>query len=85
MCAPRGVQGGRGAPGGAEGPAGKPRRAFTQVIAGARVGLFLVALTGAVASRRLAEAQAVNDAAKTADLFAGAGAQSALQIGRAHC
>jgi signal transduction histidine kinase len=56
----------------------QPRRVFTQVIAGALVMLSLVAVAGVVASRRLAEAQAVNDAAKTANLLADAVAQPAL-------
>jgi signal transduction histidine kinase len=43
---------------------------FTQVIAGSLVVLSLVALLGVVASRRLAEAEAVNEAAKTATLMA---------------
>jgi two-component system, NarL family, sensor kinase len=55
-----------------------PRRVFAQVIAGALVVLCLVALTGVVASRKLAEAEAVNDAAKTANLLADAVAQPAL-------
>jgi two-component system, NarL family, sensor kinase len=56
----------------------EPRRVFTQVIAGALVVLCLVALGGVVASRRLAEAQAVNDAAKTANLLAEAVVQPAV-------
>ena len=40
-----------------------------------------VALVGVFASRRLAEAEAVNDAAKTADLLADAVAQPALTEG----
>jgi two-component system NarL family sensor kinase len=56
----------------------QPRRVFAQVIAGALVMLSLVAVAGVVASRRLAEAQAVNDAAKTANLLADAVAQPAL-------
>lgn len=58
-----------------------PRRVLTQVIGGALVVLILVSLTGVVASRRLAEAQAVNDAAKTANLLADAVAQPALTEG----
>jgi len=58
-----------------------PRRVFIQVIAGALVVLTAVALVGVVASRRLAEAEAVNDAAKTADLLADAVAQPALSDG----
>ena len=45
-------------------PAVRPRRVFVQVIAGAIVVLVAVALVGVVAARRLAEAEAVNDAAK---------------------
>jgi len=48
----------------------KPRRVFAQVIALALVVLSLVAVLGVAASQRLAEAQAVNDAAKTANLLA---------------
>jgi len=48
----------------------KPRRVFGQVIAGAMVVLVAVALVGVAASQRLAEAEAVNDAAKTANLLA---------------
>ncbi len=56
----------------------QPRRVFVQVIAGALVVLAAVALVGVVASRRLAEAEAVNDAAKTANLLADAVVQPAL-------
>jgi two-component system NarL family sensor kinase len=59
----------------------RPRRVFAQVIGGALVVLSLVALTGVAASRRLAEAQAVNDAAKTANLLADAVAQPAVKEG----
>jgi signal transduction histidine kinase len=55
-----------------------PRRVFAQVIAAALVMIILVAVAGVVASRRLAEAQAVNDAAKTANLLAEAVVQPAL-------
>ena len=48
------------------------------MIAGALAVLVAVGLVGVVASRRLAEAQAVNDAARTTDLFADAVAQPAL-------
>jgi two-component system, NarL family, sensor kinase len=51
-------------------PAVQPRRVFVQVIAGALVVLVVVALVGVAASRRMAEAEAVNDAAKTANLLA---------------
>ena len=60
------------------GPAVKPRRVFAQVIAGALVVLFIVAFGGVTASRRLAEAEAVNDAAKTANILADSVAQPAL-------
>src|ERR1700712_1130034 len=46
------------------------RRVFVQVILGATAVIIAVALVGVVAARRLAEAEAVNDAAKTADLIA---------------
>jgi two-component system NarL family sensor kinase len=59
-------------------PAVKPRRVFVQVIVGALVVLAAVALVGVGASRRLAEAEAVNDAAKTANLLADAVVQPAL-------
>lgn len=59
-------------------PAVQPRRVFTQVIAGALVVLAAVALVGVAASRRLAEAEAVNDAAKTANLLADAVVQPAV-------
>jgi signal transduction histidine kinase len=54
------------------------RRVFTQVIAAALAVLAAVALTGVAASRRLAEAEAVNDAAKTANLLADAVGQPAM-------
>ena len=59
-------------------PEVKPRRVFVQVIAGALVVLAAVALVGVAASRRLAEAEAVNDAAKTANLLADAVVQPAV-------
>lgn len=62
-------------------PAVQPRRVLAQVIGGALVVLLLVAVSGVAASRRLAEAEAVNDAAKTADLLADAVAQPALSNG----
>jgi two-component system NarL family sensor kinase len=64
-----------------EGPAVQPRRVFVQVIAGALVVLAAVALVGVAASRRLAEAEAVNDAAKTANLLADALVQPAVSEG----
>ena len=62
-------------------PAVQPRRVFVQVVAGALAVLVAVAMAGVVASRRLAEAEAVNDAAKTANLMADAVAQPALTEG----
>ena len=62
-------------------PLVQPRRVFLQVIAAALVVLVAVALVGVFASRRLAEAEAVNDAAKTANLMADAVAQPALTEG----
>ncbi|MEO8519518.1 MAG: histidine kinase [Dermatophilaceae bacterium] len=56
----------------------QPRRVFAQVIAGALAVLLAVAVLGVAASRRLAEAEAVNDAAKTANLLADAVVQPAL-------
>ncbi len=56
-------------------------RVFVQVIAGAIVVIIAVALVGIVAARRLAEAEAVNDAAKTADLLADTVVQPALDDG----
>jgi signal transduction histidine kinase len=62
-------------------PPVQPRRVFLQVVAAALVVLVAVALVGVFASRRLAEAEAVTDAAKTADLLANAVAQPALTDG----
>jgi len=59
-------------------PSVKPRRVFAQVIVGALIVLAVVALAGVAASQRLAEAQAVNDAAKTANLLADAVVQPAV-------
>ena len=56
-------------------------RVFVQVIAGAIVVIIAVALVGIVAARRLAEAEAVNDAAKTADLLADTVVQPTLDDG----
>jgi two-component system, NarL family, sensor kinase len=56
----------------------RPRRVFTQVVVAALAVLIGVGLVGVVASRRLAEAQAVNDAARITDLFADAVVQPAL-------
>lgn len=60
-------------------PLVQPRRVFIQVIAGALAVLVLVALVGVAASQKLAEAEAVNDAAKTANLMADAVAQPAVR------
>lgn len=57
------------------------RRIFIQVIVGAVLVILAVALVGVVAARRLAEAEAVNDAAKTADLLAEAVVQPVLTDG----
>lgn len=46
------------------------RRIFAQLIAGAIVVIIAVGFAGVFAARRLAEAEAVSDAAKTTDLFA---------------
>ncbi len=46
------------------------RRVIIQVVIGAVIVIVAVGLVGVVAARRLAEAEAVNDAAKTADLLA---------------
>ena len=62
-------------------PEVQPRRVFVQIIAGALVVLAAVAIVGVIASRRLAEAAAVTDAAKTADVLADVVAQPALQDG----
>jgi signal transduction histidine kinase len=56
----------------------QPRRVFAQVIAGALIVLSAVALVGVAASRRLAEAEAVNDAAKIANLLADSVVQPAF-------
>jgi signal transduction histidine kinase len=51
-------------------PPVKPRRVWGQVIVAALVVLLAVGLVGVVAARRLAEAEAVNDASTTANLLA---------------
>lgn len=56
----------------------RPWRVFSQMVAGALVVIFLVAVVGGVASRLLAETDSVNDAAKTANLLAVAAAQPAV-------
>ncbi len=56
----------------------RPWRVFGQMVAGALVVISLVAVVGGVSSRRLGEADSVNDAAKTANLLAVAAAQPAV-------
>jgi two-component system, NarL family, sensor kinase len=56
----------------------RTRRVVIQVVAGALVVLLLVAFSGAIASRRLAEKESVNDAAKIANVLAEAVVQPAL-------
>jgi signal transduction histidine kinase len=62
-------------------PAVRPRRVFAQVIALALVVLVAVALVGVVASRRLAETEAVNEAARTTSLLGDAVVQPAVSDG----
>ena len=69
-----------GAPARADVPL-RRRRVIVQVIIGAIVVIVAVGLVGVVAARRLAEAEAVNDAAKTADLLADAVVQPVLTDG----
>ena len=57
------------------------RRVFVQVTVGAVVVVVAVALVGVLAARRLAEAQAVNDAAKMTDLIAEAVVQPVVTDG----
>jgi two-component system NarL family sensor kinase len=59
-------------------PTVEPRRVITQVIAGALAVLAAVALAGVVASQRLAETEAINEAARTASLMADAVVQPAV-------
>ena len=54
------------------------RRVFAQVVAAAAVVLAVVTVAGAVASRKVAEREAVHDAATTTDLLAEAAVQPAL-------
>ena len=70
------VAAGTSVPGGER--AVQPRRVFAQVIAASLVVLSAVAVAGVVGSQRLAEAEAVNGAANTANLLADAVAQPAL-------
>lgn len=54
------------------------RRVLIQVVVGALVVLLLVTISGTIASRKLAEKTAVNDAAKTANVLAESVIQPAL-------
>ncbi len=63
-----------------EGPV-RMRRVFIQVIVTAALVIIAVALVGVVAARRLAEAEAVNGAAQTADVLADAVVQPHLTDG----
>ncbi len=54
------------------------RRVFAQVVAAAVVVLVIVGVAGAYASRRVAEQEAVNDAARTTDLLAESAVQPVL-------
>ncbi len=56
----------------------QPRRIVAQLVVGVLLVLLVVGLLGAVAARRLAEREAVNDAATTADVLAEAVIQPAL-------
>lgn len=56
----------------------RTRRIIAQIVAGTAVVLLLVGISGSVASSKLAEKEAVNDAAKTADLLAEVVVQPAL-------
>lgn len=58
-----------------------PWRVFTQVGAAAVLVLALVAVLGLAASRRIAEQESVNDAARSTDLLADAVVQPALEDG----
>lgn len=65
-------------------PADRParmRRVFAQVVAAALVVLVVVAVAGSYASRRVAEREAVHQAAQTTDLLAQAAVQPALEDG----
>ena len=59
----------------------QPRRVFAKVAAAALVVLLFVGLGAVFAARTLAERQAVNDAANTADVLAEAAVQPALEDG----
>jgi signal transduction histidine kinase len=59
-------------------PALRPERLIALVVAGALVVLVVAGLVGVLAARNLAERQAVNDAANTADLLAEAVVQPVL-------
>jgi two-component system, NarL family, sensor kinase len=60
---------------------GRPMRILLPVLAAALAVLVLVAVVGTYAARRLAEREAVNDAANTTDLLARAVVQPALTDG----
>ncbi|GAA1962636.1 hypothetical protein GCM10009798_22990 [Nocardioides panacihumi] len=60
---------------------GRPVRVLLPVLAAALAVLVLVAVVGSYAARRLAEREAVNDAANTTDLLARAVVQPALTDG----
>lgn len=57
------------------------RRVLIRVIAGVAIVLLLVGVSGSVASRKVAEKQSVNDAAKTANVLAEVVVQPALTDG----
>lgn len=63
----------------ADDPGSEPRRLLLTVALGAAVALVVVSLLGVAAARTLAERQAVNSAANTADLLSEAVVQPALQ------
>ncbi|MCW2756989.1 MAG: integral rane sensor signal transduction histidine kinase, partial [Nocardioidaceae bacterium] len=69
-----------GTPGGPDdaGPVMDSRRILLQLVVGIAVVLAVVTLGGSFASRRLAEREAVNDAASTADVLAEAVVQPAI-------
>jgi len=64
--------------GGPDGAPPRMRRVFAQVVAAGAVVLVVVAIAGAVASRKIAEREAVHDAAQTTDLLAESAIQPAI-------
>jgi len=80
---PRWVVVGDGGPGADDGAQTPPRtwRVFGQLVAAALLVLVVVALLGLEASRRIAEHESVNDAARRTDLIADAIVQPVLQDG----